>query len=94
MLWVRATRQAQEKALSRPLTGTRASVRWALPSAWTISAVALSTPAGRFQILGALAEFEREPIRERVRAGPQPRPVVGDAQNSLCSAGTSASVGG
>ncbi len=41
--------------------------------------VDLSTPAGRLQvqILGALAEFERELIRERVRAGMQAAKAAG-----------------
>src|SRR2546423_521874 len=38
-----------------------------------------TTPAGKLQmhILGAIAEFERERIRERVMAGPQPARTQG-----------------
>jgi DNA invertase Pin-like site-specific DNA recombinase len=39
-------------------------------------AIDTTTPAGRMmmQMLGSVAEFEREMIRERTRAGPCPRP--------------------
>jgi DNA invertase Pin-like site-specific DNA recombinase len=39
----------------------------------------LSTPSGRlmFQIVGAMAEFERELIRERIRAGMRRRKLEG-----------------
>src|SRR5271167_4640468 len=45
----------------------------------------LGTPAGRlmFQIIGAMAEFERSLIQERVRAGPHKVPPAGRQSHAL-----------